>query len=256
MFDLDAPDFPAVTLPSAATRLPRREQQDLLAAAWIAYNEVVIEIERKYVLPGCARLLDAADLLEGLPVDTVHELVEQTAIDEHFHILGSLQVVRPCRQHRNLDDFQSGGWPAASSLDDVLTAAHGTGLSVSLLAMAFTFEASVTYSFYVLGRDDTIQPLHSQWTRLHWSDERHHSHIFRSVFRHVYSRLDPLERELFRDVMDATLDAMFSGSGSMWLAVLAHFGMDEPIEPTLLGVGATGHRRVRTDLRRVLALDR
>ncbi len=229
-YDPDLPDFPdrlvpVLGLPGAET-LDEEARQQILAASWILYNAKTAAVEDEIVLPAC-RLL----LAPRIPVRRDHSAVaavEQTIIDEYYHILMCHNAVGVTRRRRGLEglDFDPHGWSVVRLLDEQREGL--TGLARDLTEIGFALAAETTINVYLssLSTAQDIQPMNRITTDLHRRDESGHAVIFRELACSLYTGLGQAERELFTDALAAGLTAFYALDFDPWVPVAQAGGFD------------------------------
>jgi alpha-N-dichloroacetyl-p-aminophenylserinol N-oxygenase len=222
-YDPDLPDFPEHLVPLLA--LPEAQSLDdeargqILAAAWIFYNAKTAAVEDEIVLPACRLLLD-----QRIPVRHDHSAVaalQQTIIDEHYHILMCQNAVGVTRRRRGLQElnFDPRGWAVVRRLDEYR--ADLTGPTRDLAEIGFALAAETTINAYLstLSTAQGIQPMNRITTDLHRRDESGHAVIFRELACSLYGGLGPADRELFRRALAAGLAAFYALDFDPWVPV-------------------------------------
>jgi hypothetical protein len=229
-YDPDLPDFPehlvpVLALPGAGS-LDHEARQQILAAAWIFYNAKTAAVEDEVVLPAC-RLM----LTERIPVRRDQSAVaalQQTIIDEHYHMLMCHNAVGVTRRRRALRDldFDPRGWAVVRKLDAYR--AGLTGLARDLTEIGFALAAETTINGYLsaLSTAQDIQPMNRITTDLHRRDESGHAVIFRELACSLYGSLGPADQELFRNALAAGLAAFYSPDFDPWVPVASAGGFE------------------------------
>jgi alpha-N-dichloroacetyl-p-aminophenylserinol N-oxygenase len=229
-YDPDLPDFPdhlvpVLALPGAGS-LDDEARRQILVAAWICYNAKTAAVENEVVLPACQLML-----AERIPVcrdQSAVAALQQTIIDEHYHILMCHNAVGVTRRHRGLEelDFDPRGWSVVRGLDECR--AHLTGPDRDLTEIGFVLAAETTISGYLstLSTAQDIQPMNRITADLHRRDEIGHAVIFRELACSLYSSLSPADQELFRNALVAGLAAFHAPDFDPWIPVARAGGFD------------------------------
>lgn len=229
-YDPDLPDFPDHLVP--ALQLPGTESLDdearhqILAAAWILYNAKTAAVEDEVVLPACRLMLD-----QRIPVrhdqSTVAAL-QQTIIDEHYHILMCHNAVGVTRRRRGLEDlnFDPHGWSVVRGLDGCRAGLAGPARDLTEIGFALAAETTISGYLSALSTADDIQPMNRITTGLHRRDESGHAVIFRELACSLYDNLDPADQELFRNALAAGLAAFCAPDFDPWVPVARTGGFD------------------------------
>jgi hypothetical protein len=222
-YDPGLPDFPDRLVP--VLELPGAESLDdeargqILAAAWISYNAKTAAVEDEIVLPAC-RLM----LTERIPVRRDHAAVaalQQTIIDEHYHILMCHNAVGVTRRRRGLQElaFDQRAWSVVRLLDEYRAGLSGLARGLAEVGFALAAETTINAYLSALSTATDIQPMNRITTDLHRRDESGHAVIFRELACSLYGSLGPAEQELFRDALAAGLAAFYAPDFDPWVLV-------------------------------------
>jgi hypothetical protein len=229
-FDPERPDFPEHLVPVLA--LPGADSLDddartrILSAAWISYNAKTAAIEDEIILPACRLMLN-----ERIPVrhdDAAVNVLHQTIIDEHYHILMCQNSVGVTRRRRELPDieFDPHAWSVVRGLDEARDGV--SGFERDLVEIAFSLAAETTISGFLstLATADTIQPMNRITVDMHRRDESGHAVVFRELCGSLYRDLDAELQELFREALVRGLAAFRAADLDPWVDVAAAGGFD------------------------------
>jgi hypothetical protein len=222
-YDPDLPDFPenlapVLALPGAGS-LDDEARGQILAAAWICYNAKTAAVEDEIVLPACRLMLD-----QRIPVrhdQSAVAVLQQTIIDEHYHILMCHNAVGVTRRRRGLHelDFDPHGWAVVRGLDECLAGLAGPARDLTEIGFALAAETTISAYLSALSTAQGIQPMNRITTDLHRRDESGHAVIFRELACSLYGRLGPADRELFRSALAAGLAAFYAPDFDPWVPV-------------------------------------
>jgi hypothetical protein len=229
-YDPDLPDFPAQLVP--ALELPGAESLDdtarrqILAAAWICYNAKTAAVEDKVVLPACRLMLEA-------PIPVRHDqpattALQQTIIDEHYHILMCDNAVSVTRRRRGLQelDFDPHGWAVVQGLEQCLNGLAGPAHDLARIGFALAAETTISGYLSALATALDIQPMNRITTDLHRRDESGHAVIFRELACSLYHGLAPADRELFANALATGLAAFYAPDFDPWVLVARAGGFE------------------------------
>ena len=222
-YDPEFPDFPedlvpVLSLPGAQS-VPDDARRQILAAAWISYNAKTTAVENEVVLPACRLMLS-----ERIPVrhdESAVSALQQTIIDEHYHILMCHNAVGVTRRRRGLDDldFDPGVWSVVRGLDDARQGRDGTGRDLTEIGFALAAETTIGGYLSALATASQIQPMNRITTELHRRDESGHAVIFRELAGSLYKSLAGPDRDLFRGALAAGLTAFRAPDFEPWVSV-------------------------------------
>ncbi|MER5214808.1 hypothetical protein ABT063_30720 [Streptomyces sp. NPDC002838] len=219
-FNAELDDFPRDAVPSFLSVLPEDQYRVALGAAWLAYNEGVMLGERDFVIP-------AAEMFADNPAtrDRAAQF-DRVVVEEELHILGSMRACESVRLQRGLQDLRFPHWHVADALNDVQDSAARRGYGdLAMLAICFTFEATISSSFPHLSRDRVIQPSHSAWVARHAEDETEHTRLFLRTMPDFFSSLSYTDQNRFVGAINSTLVAMCVPGASIWPTVGEYFGL-------------------------------
>ena len=229
-YDPELPDFPGHLVPPlelpGAQSLDDEARRQLLAAAWISYNAKTAAVENRIVLPACRLMLQPR-----IPVrhdEAASAALQQTIIDEHYHILmcdNAVGVTRRCRGLQELA-FDPGGWAVVRGLEEHLSGLTGPARDLAQIGFALAAETTISGYLSALARAEDIQPMNRITTDLHRRDESGHAVIFRELACSLYSELGQAERELFRNALATGLAAFYAADFDPWVLVAAAGGFE------------------------------
>ena len=229
-YDPELPDFPGHLVPPlelpGAQSLDDEARRRLLAAAWISYNAKTAAVENRIVLPACRLMLQPR-----IPVrhdEAASAALQQTIIDEHYHILmcdNAVGVTRRCHGLQELA-FDPGGWAVVRGLEEYLSGLTGPARDLAQIGFALAAETTISGYLSALARAEDIQPMNRITTDLHRRDESGHSVIFRELACSLYSGLGQAERELFRNALATGLAAFYAADFDPWVLVAAAGGFE------------------------------
>ncbi|HEX9359482.1 MAG TPA: diiron oxygenase [Streptosporangiaceae bacterium] len=229
-YDPGLPDFPdhlvpVLALPGAGS-VDDEARRQILAAAWICYNAKTAAVEDEVVLPAC-RLM----LAERIPVRRDQSAVaalQQTIIDEHYHILMCHNAVGVTRRRRGLQelDFDPRGWSVVRGLDACRAGLAGPARDLTEIGFALAAETTISGYLSALSTAQDIQPMNRITTDLHRRDESGHAVIFRELACSLYRSLGQADRELFRNALAAGLAAFRAPDFDPWVPVARAGGFD------------------------------
>jgi hypothetical protein len=222
-YDEGLPDFPedlvpVLSLPDAQA-VPDDARRQILAAAWISYNAKTAAVEDEVVLPACRLMLS-----ERIPVrhdESAVSTLQQTIIDEHYHILMCHNAVGVTRRRRGLEnlDFDPRAWSVVRGLDDARQGRNGTDRDLTEIGFALAAETTISGYLSALATAGEIQPMNRITTDLHRRDESGHAVIFRELACSLYQSLAGPDRDLFRDALAAGLAAFRAPDFEPWVTV-------------------------------------
>jgi P-aminobenzoate N-oxygenase AurF len=229
-YDPGLPDFPDHLVPvlelPGARSLEDEARLQILAAAWIFYNAKTTAIEDEVVLPACRLMLD-----QRIPVRRDQSAVaalQQTIIDEHYHILMCHNAVGVTSRRRGLEDlnFDPRGWSVVRGLDECRAGLAGPARDLTEIGFALAAETTISGYLSALSTAQDIQPMNRITTGLHRRDESGHAVIFRELACSLYGSLGPADRELFRNALAAGLAAFRAPDFDPWVPVARAGGFD------------------------------
>lgn len=229
-YDPELPDFPGHLVPPlelpGAQSLDDEARRRLLAAAWISYNAKTAAVENRIVLPACRLMLQPR-----IPVrhdEAVSAALQQTIIDEHYHILMCDNAVGVTRRRRGLQElaFDPGGWAVIRGLEEYLSGLTGPARDLAQIGFALAAETTISGYLSALARAEDIQPMNRITTDLHRRDENGHAVIFRELACSLYLGLGQAERELFRNALATGLAAFYAADFDPWVLVAAAGGFE------------------------------
>jgi alpha-N-dichloroacetyl-p-aminophenylserinol N-oxygenase len=257
-FDPALPDFPAQAVPvlqlPAATGLDPAARQQVLSAAWIAYNDKTSAVENEVILPACRLML--MEHVPGRKDDAAITALHQTVIDEHYHILMGNNAAGVTRRRRGLPDlgFDPRSWSVVRGLDRYRSGLTGTAREIAEIAFGLAAETTINLLFENLAADRSIQPMNRMTVDLHRRDESGHSAIFRQLAGPFFRALSPEERDLFTDALLQGLLDFRAPDHEAWATVGRSGGLD--VSASQLAEASAGARRPPRDtgpLRSLLA---
>jgi len=229
-FDPALPDFPAhlvpvLDLPGEAP-LDAAATQQILGAAWIAYNAKTSAVESEVILPACRLMLE--DRIPARKDDVAVAALHQTIIDEHYHILMCNNAAGVTHRRRELArlTFDPRGWSVVRSLDHHRAGLTGTARDLVEIAFALAAETTINLLFSTIASDFDIQPMNRITVDMHQRDESGHSVIFRELAIPLYRALDRGNRELFKEGLMQGLAAFRAADFDPWVIVAAAGGLD------------------------------
>jgi hypothetical protein len=229
-YDPELPDFPGHLVPPlelpGAESLDDEARRQLLAAAWISYNAKTAAVETRIVLPACRLMLQPQ-----IPIrhdEAASAALQQTIIDEHYHILMCDNAVSVTRRCRGLQDlaFDPGGWAVVRGLEECLSGLTGSARDLAQIGFALAAETTISGYLSALSKAEDIQPMNRITTDLHRRDESGHAVIFRELACSLYSGLGQAERELFRNALATGLAAFYAADFDPWVLVAAAGGFE------------------------------
>jgi len=229
-YDPELPDFPGHLVPPlelpGAQSLDDEARRRLLAAAWISYNAKTAAVENRIVLPACRLMLQPR-----IPVrhdQAASAALQQTIIDEHYHILMCDNAVGVTRRRRGLQElaFDPGGWAVVRGLEEYLSGLTGPARDLAQIGFALAAETTISGYLSALARAEDIQPMNRITTDLHRRDENGHAVIFRELACSLYLGLDRAERELFRNALATGLSAFHAPDFDPWVLVAEAGGFE------------------------------
>jgi hypothetical protein len=224
-YDPGLPDFPGHLVPVLALPGARPLDHDargqILAAAWISYNAKTAAVEDQVVLPACRLMLEPR-----VPVrhdQSAAAALQQTIIDEHYHILMCQNAVGVTRRRRGLPelDFDPHGWAVVHGLDQCLSGLTGPARDLAQIGFALAAETTISGYLSALATARDIQPMNRITTDLHRRDESGHAVIFRELACSLYRGLGPADRELFTSALVSGLTAFYAPDIEPWVRVAA-----------------------------------
>jgi alpha-N-dichloroacetyl-p-aminophenylserinol N-oxygenase len=233
-FDPRLPDFPDHLVPilhlPGENTLDSEARQQILSAAWIAYNQKTSAIENEIILPAVRLMLD-----DSIPVrkdDIAVAALHQTIIDEHYHILMCQNAAGVTRRRRNLAglSFNSRGWSTVRGLHHYRTNLTGTERDLVEIAYALAAETTINLLFTDLATDFNIQPMNRITVDMHRRDESGHAVVFRELAGPLYRALAVGERELFKAALLQGLVDFQAPDFAPWAAVAGAGGLDVSAE--------------------------
>jgi P-aminobenzoate N-oxygenase AurF len=246
-YDPGLPDFPdrlvpVLALPGAGS-LDDAARRQILAAAWISYNAKTAAVEDKVVLPACRLMLDPRVPVRHDPFAAA--ALQQTIIDEHYHILMCENAVGVTRRRRGLQelDFDPHGWEVVRGLDKFLAGQTDSARDLARVGFALAAETTISGYLSTLATATDIQPMNRITTDLHRRDESRHAVIFRELACSLYNGLGPADRELFTDALAAGLAAFYAPDLDPWVHVAKAGGF--PVEAGQLAGLAAAKPAVR-----------
>lgn len=222
-YDPELPDFPGHLVPPlelpGAQSLDDEARRRLLAAAWISYNAKTAAVENRIVLPACRLMLQPR-----IPVrhdEAASAALQQTIIDEHYHILMCDNAVGVTRRRRGMQElaFDPGGWAVVRGLEEYLSGLTGPARDLAQIGFALAAETTISGYLSALARAEDIQPMNRITTDLHRRDENGHAVIFRELACSLYLGLGRAERELFRNALATGLAAFYAADFDPWVLV-------------------------------------
>ncbi|MEM7151407.1 MAG: diiron oxygenase [Myxococcota bacterium] len=196
------------------------QRASVLTGAWLAYNERVIEIEHLVTNPAIDLLLRGT--LPGASNPVVRQALQQTLIDEQFHLMMHEQAIRETRLKN----------PWTSELElphsivfrklHVLRAECPEQWQKDLLMLLWAIVSEMTINAYLnlLSRSDNIREVNRRLNWLHNRDELAHNEIFVEISKAVFRALNPHQRDFFLQMLPRTVEAFTSHDFSSWEAVL------------------------------------
>ncbi len=233
-FDPNLPDFPQHLVPVLnIPGQPHPEKdatQQILSAAWIAYNQKTAAIEQQIILPACWIILDALRPLQQQQVAA--SALHQTIIDEHYHILMCSNGAAVTSRRRGLPEleFDPVGWAAIRGLMDYQADSLPKDGDLIQVAFAVAAEMTINVLFDDIAFDHTIQPMNRLTVDLHRRDEGGHAQVFRRLVSPFYWRLGVDEREVFATALVKGLATFRAPDFEPWLAVANTGGMSLALE--------------------------
>jgi len=229
-YDPDLPDFPEHLVPvlalPGAVSLDEGARRRILAAAWISYNAKTAAVEDEVVLPACRLMLDPR-----IPMrhdEAAAAALQQTIIDEHYHILMCQNAAGVTRRRHDLQelDFDPHGWAVVRGLDDFMTGLTGPARDLAEIGFALAAETTISSYLSALSTAMDIQPMNRITTDLHRRDESGHAVIFRELACSLYAGLSPADQEHFRNALATGLVAFHAPDFDPW-ALVAEAGKFE-----------------------------
>jgi len=224
-YDQAVPDYPQHLVPfhddPRYQRLDAERQRRVLAAAWVAYNEKTISVEKAVVEPACELLLRGA--FAGVDTIAMKRTVAQTLVDEQFHVLMCLDA---CLVARDRHDIPTLRFPKPLVVEELErgVARCARPRDAEIVRLAFATVAEVTINAYLdlLANDQSIQPLNREITALHRKDESSHRKLFNEFTQALFPRFDDAERAAYLNGLAAGLDAFVRVDLGAWAAILEH----------------------------------
>lgn len=239
-YDKTIPDYPpglvAFRDDPRYRDLGQETQRRVLAAAWVAYNEKTISVEKDVVEPACELLLRGA--FAGVDTIAFKRAVAQTLVDEQFHVLMCLDA---CLVARAMHDIPTLRFPKSFVVEELERArARCEPRDADLVQLAFATVAEVTINAYLdlLANDQTIQPLNREITALHRKDESSHRKLFNEFTKALFPRLEEAERATYLRGLAVGLEAFVQIDLGAWAAILEHLQIPEGAD--ILGRYAAG----------------
>lgn len=229
LFDPGLPDFPAALVPvldlPGAQALDPEARQQVLAAAWIAYNAKTIAVEQEVILPACRLLL--TDRLPGRKDELAVSALHQTIVDEHYHILMAHNAAGVTRRRRGLPDltFDPRGWAVVRGLARFLDGLSGACADIAWVGYALAAETTINLLFDKISTDFAIQPMNRLTVDMHRRDESGHTAIFRVLAGPLYQELGTAERAVLREALVQGLADFRAFDASQLVAVAARGGV-------------------------------
>jgi alpha-N-dichloroacetyl-p-aminophenylserinol N-oxygenase len=242
LFDPGLPDFPAALVPAldvpGARGIDPQARQQVLAAAWIAYNAKTIAVEQEVILPACRLMLTGR--LPGRKDGAAFSALQQTIIDEHYHILMAHNAAGVTRRRRDLPDltFDPRGWSVVRGLAGFLDGLPADRADLAWVAYALAAETTINLLFDKLATDLSIQPMNRITVDMHRRDESGHTAIFRVLAGALYRDLGNAERALLREALVQGLADFRAFDASQWVAVAACGGVRTSAEEVTAAAAA------------------
>lgn len=243
-FEPAMPDFPehlvpVLALPEAAG-VQGAARQQILSAAWIAYNAKTSAVEDEIILPACRLMLRGEIPMRS--DDAATSALHQTIIDEHYHILMCHNAAGVTRRRRNLDGlaFDPRRWAVVRGLDAYRK--DLTGASRSLVDLAFALAAETTINAFLstISTAFDIQPMNRITVDMHRKDESGHAVVFRELVGSLYRELAHGDRELFKDALVQGVSSFRAPDRDPWISVARAGGMT--VSPDQLALVESGTR--------------
>jgi len=226
--DPTIPDFPSRMVPFRDDprygALEPVFRQRVLAAAWVAYNEKTIAVEKAIVAPACDLLLEGA--FHCTDAAATKRAVAQTLVDEHYHVLMCLDACIATRELHGLSSLRIPKPVVVHELERAIDAS-GDAREAEITRLAFAIVAETTINAYLdlLANDASIQPINRDTTALHRRDESSHAKLFKEFARGLFGALTERERRVFVRALGAGLGAFVKVDFGAWGAILTHLAV-------------------------------
>jgi 4-aminobenzoate N-oxygenase len=223
-------DYPLPLLPFANhptfERAPEQTKEQVLTWAWLLYNDRVIEIEHLVTASAINMLLYG--VIPGAEDFHVRQALQQTLIDEQFHLMMHEIAVVETKRLRRIDEPLK--YPNSIVYRKLLE--HQDGVSEqwqkNMLTLLWATVSEMTINAYLdlLARAEGIQPTHKKLNWLHNRDEFAHNKIFLEVTKVLFRRLGRKQQRFFVESLPKTLNAFTSHDFSAWSAILERVKLD------------------------------
>jgi hypothetical protein len=186
----------------------------------MVYSERVIEIEHLVTNPAINMLLYG--VIPGAEAFEVKAALQQTMIDEQFHLIMHEKALQETIQLRRVDRPID----CARSLVYRKLKEHQGAVDEpwqkNLLNLLWAIVSEMTINAYLrlLANADDIQPLHRRINWLHNRDELAHNKIFFEVSKLVFCGLSETQKRFFIEFLPKTIEAFTAHDLSAWAAIL------------------------------------
>ena len=225
LFDPEKHDYPDALIPFGRHPIYRalsdEQRHRIRAAAWIAFNKNVMDVEQHVVNPGFALL--ARDVFDTGMGDSLAVAVTQAMVDEQYHTLMHLQASALTRQERGLA-LADRDLPAPTTVRRLRAelAAADSERDAALIGLAYTTVAEISITSYLALIEDgpEIQPVNRATVALHERDEHCHASLAGEMAVVVYAALSERDRAFFQDALDRAMDAFSANDMTTWERIL------------------------------------
>jgi hypothetical protein len=214
-YDPSLPDFPMELLPFSnhptIQSLNLEKKHKLLASAWVSYVDKTIAVERNIITRACQLITSGAFKLPANEEKLVKETIQQAAIDEEYHIYLTIIPRNISADKNGLNGLQYATPLVVELLNKEITSSKDQNMAnLAILAFATVAETSTNAFLNLLSEDNSIQPMHSITTGMHYLDEKRHANLFRNVVLKIYNNMEQNHQRVFKNYLRIAYKAFTS----------------------------------------------
>ena len=223
-YNSSLPDYPKELVPF--WNHPKFEPLDdeikyrILTWAWMNYNLRTIHAEEKIVNPSFYLILN--EVFDGTNEVNIKNVVYQSLIDESFHSLMHYNASEDTIRLRGIEDkiiFKD-------TITYRLLTKHKSiepekwKRDLMALISGIVSETSINAYLSLLSTSKTVQPKHSEISKIHDLDEFAHSSILVEITKTVYNQLSQKQKDFFITYLPVAMEAFCAHDFESWRTIL------------------------------------
>lgn len=228
-FDIYRKDFSESLLPFRHHDAWRNASEEIkgtcLSYAWGIYNLKTIYIECDIVTPACEDIIKSPPILSPNR-SKLQGVMSEALLDEALHTRMSVMACNYIYDRRKLTPLDYADFNLISWRRKLLSECGADWQRrLTRFAIACASETLITDYLKVMAKDDSIQKVCHEVTRIHAEDEWSHSSVFSYVAYDIIRDLSLTEKKYLRETMLKTANMFANNELGAWEKVFNMIGI-------------------------------